>query len=157
MASATIAPEFSANVISTFVTDSDVGMGGILGSLLFNILGVASLASLAAADYVQLDWWPITRDSILYGSNVFLLIIFTWDGQITLNESIIMVSLLIIYFLVFFENQRIMHCIKWLLEIDLNWCRIRSYGNKISHLTPSTIFQKSIFPVIFRSSDLIHR
>lgn len=129
MSSATIAPEFFANVISTFVADSDVGIGGILGSLLFNILGVASLASLAAADYVQLDWWPITRDSILYGSNVLLLIIFTWDGKITLNESIIMVSLLLVYFLVFIQNQRIMNCIKWMMEIDFNWCRIRSYGN----------------------------
>lgn len=128
MASATIAPEFFANLFGTFVTNSDVGIAGILGALLFDVLGVAAAASLATQNFIQLDWWPITRDSILYGSSVFLLTVFTWDGRITLIESIMMVSLLVVYFVVFIENRRIMHGIKWLIEINLNCCRARSYG-----------------------------
>lgn len=128
MASATIAPEFFANLFGTFVTDSDVGVAGILGSLLFNVLGVAAAASLATKNFVQLDWWPITRDSILYATNVLLLAVFTWDGKITLIESIMMVSLLVVYFVVFIKNRQIMDCIKWLVEINLKCCGARSYG-----------------------------
>lgn len=46
MATATSMPEFFTNTISTFVTESDMGLGTIMGSLMFNTLGVASLAAL---------------------------------------------------------------------------------------------------------------
>lgn len=45
------------------------------------------VSGMAVTDYVQLDWWPITRDCILYALSVFILICFTWDGKITLVES----------------------------------------------------------------------
>jgi len=48
MASATTTPEFFSNVVSTFVAESDMGVGTIIGSLLFNTLGVAAIAGLAA-------------------------------------------------------------------------------------------------------------
>lgn len=48
MATATTTPELFTNVISTFITDSDLGIGTIIGSLMFNTLGVAAVASLAA-------------------------------------------------------------------------------------------------------------
>jgi Sodium/calcium exchanger protein len=48
MALATTIPEFFTNTISTFVTDSDMGIGTIVGSLLFNTLGVSACAALAA-------------------------------------------------------------------------------------------------------------
>lgn len=45
MATATAMPELFTNVISTFVTDSDMGVGTVIGSLMFNILGVTALSS----------------------------------------------------------------------------------------------------------------
>lgn len=48
MAAATSCPEFFVNVISTFLTESDMGIGTIVGSALFNALGVAAIGSLAA-------------------------------------------------------------------------------------------------------------
>lgn len=47
MATATSMPEFFTNTISTLLTNSDMGLGTIIGSLMFNTLGVASLAALA--------------------------------------------------------------------------------------------------------------
>lgn len=128
MATATTTPEFFTNVISTFVTESDIGLGTIIGSLMFNTLGVAAVASLAASKPVQLDWWPITRDAILYGSNILLLMIFAWDNVITLNETIVMVVLFFVYFVVLFQNKRVRPAVKWLLEDYLNCCRVSSYG-----------------------------
>lgn len=128
MAIATIAPEFSTNIIASFVIDSDVGLGGILGSLLFNVLGVASFAGMATTNFIQLDWWPITRDSLLYAFSVLILICFTWDGQITLAESAAMMSLVSIYVLILLFNTHLMHCMKWVMEINLNCCQLNSYG-----------------------------
>lgn len=34
---------------------------GVLGSLMFNVLGVTAFAGIAVTDYIQLDWWPLTR------------------------------------------------------------------------------------------------
>lgn len=130
MALATIAPESLANIISTFVAESDVGMGGVLGSLLFNVLGVTACAGIATTSYMQLEWWPITRDSILYFGTLSLLVAFTWDDSITLIESTIMVSLVLVYFIVLIENKRIMHFATWLMKINLNCCKLSSYGIK---------------------------
>lgn len=47
MATATATPEMFTNVISTFIADSDMGLGTIIGSLMWNILGVAAVSSLA--------------------------------------------------------------------------------------------------------------
>ncbi|XP_055302268.1 sodium/potassium/calcium exchanger 4-like [Sitodiplosis mosellana] len=127
MAISSISPEFFTNIISSFVVESDVGLGGVLGSLMFNVLGVAAFAGMAVTDYIQLDWWPITRDSLLYALSVFILIWFTWDGEITLLESTVMVSLVIIYILVLIFNRHLMHCMKWIMEINLNCCRVNSY------------------------------
>lgn len=46
MATATSMPEFFTNTISTLITDSDMGLGTIIGSLMFNTLGVAALGAL---------------------------------------------------------------------------------------------------------------
>lgn len=130
MSSATVAPDFFANLISSFVAESDVGVGGVLGSLMFNVLGVSALAGLAATHYVQYDWWPVTRDCMLHAFSVSLLICVVWDGQVTLVESTVMVSLVSMYFLVLLFNKQLMHCMKWLMEINLNCCRLNSYGKQ---------------------------
>lgn len=131
MASATIAPEFFTNVISSFVVESDVGLGGVLGALMFNVLGVASFTGMSLTECVQLDWWPITRDCGLYTFSVLTLVIFVWDGDITLAESAAMVSLVSIYFLVLLFNKQLMHCMKWIMEIRLNCCKPISYGEML--------------------------
>lgn len=48
MASATSFPEMSVNVIATFVTKSDLGIGTIVGSTICNTLAVAGIAGLAS-------------------------------------------------------------------------------------------------------------
>lgn len=45
MATATATPELFTNLISTFIADSDLGLGAIVGSMMFNILGVAAVSS----------------------------------------------------------------------------------------------------------------
>lgn len=47
MATATCTPELFTNLIGTFIADSDMGLGAVIGSLMFNILGCAAVASFA--------------------------------------------------------------------------------------------------------------
>lgn len=48
MAAATSAPELFVNVIGTFITEGDIGVGTIVGSAVFNILAVASCCGIGA-------------------------------------------------------------------------------------------------------------
>ena len=48
MAIATSAPELFTNLIATFITKGDVGIGTIVGSAVFNILAVAAVCGLGA-------------------------------------------------------------------------------------------------------------
>jgi Ca2+/Na+ antiporter len=48
MAAATSAPELFVNVIGTFITEGDIGIGTIVGSAVFNILAVAACCGIGA-------------------------------------------------------------------------------------------------------------
>lgn len=56
MAAATSAPELFVNVIGTFITEGDIGVGTIVGSAVFNILAVAACCGIGAGMvcYLQL-------------------------------------------------------------------------------------------------------
>ncbi|KAL3282930.1 hypothetical protein HHI36_006088 [Cryptolaemus montrouzieri] len=107
MSVATSTPELFVNIIGTFITKSDLGIGTIVGSSLFNALGVAAIGGLAASQPIQLDWWPLTRDIIIYISAVCLLVAITWDGLIFWYEGLILFIVYFVYFTVMFNNTRI--------------------------------------------------
>ncbi|XP_063704609.1 sodium/potassium/calcium exchanger 4-like isoform X2 [Culicoides brevitarsis] len=119
MATATTMPEFFTNTISTFVTDSDLGIGAIIGSMLFNTLGTAACAALAANKPIPIDWWPLSRDSLLFSINVSLLVAFAFDGVIWWYESMTFVILYILYFCIMFQNVRISKYVRPFLERNL--------------------------------------
>lgn len=128
MATATTTPEFFTNTISTFITQSDLGLGTIIGSLAFNTLGVAALVGLAAPRPVHIDWWPLSRDCILYSINLSVLIFFAWDGLIYWYEGLVFVVLYFMYFIILFNNRRIMRLAKILFEDRWKLCQINSYS-----------------------------
>lgn len=52
MATATSIPELFTNIIATFITESDLGVGTIVGSAVFNVLGVATCLGLATSQVI---------------------------------------------------------------------------------------------------------
>ena len=46
-----------------------------------------------------MEWWPLSRDSFMYGLSVILLIVFLQDGRIFLNEALTLVLVYILYIL----------------------------------------------------------
>lgn len=49
MAAATSSPELFINSVGTFITESDLGVGTVVGSAVFNILAVPACCGLFAA------------------------------------------------------------------------------------------------------------
>lgn len=128
MAGASTVPELFTNLISTFIADSDMGLGTIIGSMMFNTLGVAACAGLAALKPVQLDWFPMARDCIIYSINIATLVIIAWDGQVMWWETIILFVFFIMYFLLLSQNTKLERAGRNLLEKKMGCCKLNSYG-----------------------------
>ncbi|XP_047434100.1 sodium/potassium/calcium exchanger 2-like isoform X2 [Mugil cephalus] len=94
MAAGGSAPELFTSVIGVFVSHSNVGIGTIVGSAVFNILFVIGMCALFSREVLNLTWWPLFRDVSFYIIGLLMLIYFFLDNEITLTES---VSLLLCY------------------------------------------------------------
>ncbi|XP_063837274.1 sodium/potassium/calcium exchanger 4-like [Ostrinia nubilalis] len=107
MSVATSCPEFFVNVISTFLTESDMGIGTIVGSAIFNALGVAAIGGLAAISPIVIESRPVTRDVLIYMVNVSVLVVIVWDGQVDWQEAIVLGVLYVLYFIFMFNSMRL--------------------------------------------------
>lgn len=88
MAAGGSAPELFTSVIGVFVSHSNVGIGTIVGSAVFNILFVIGMCALFSKEVLHLTWWPLFRDVSFYIVGLLMLIYFFLDNQIVLGESI---------------------------------------------------------------------
>ncbi|XP_013189367.2 sodium/potassium/calcium exchanger 4 [Amyelois transitella] len=107
MSVATSCPEFFVNVISTFLTESDMGIGTIVGSAIFNALGVAAVGGIAAVTPIAIESRPVTRDAIVYMVNVSVLVVIVWDGQVDWYEALVLGVLYVLYFVLMFNSVRL--------------------------------------------------
>ncbi|KAG5330751.1 NCKX5 protein, partial [Acromyrmex charruanus] len=112
MAAASSSPELFINVIGTFVTEGDLGVGTIVGSAVFNILAVPACCAIFANEILHLEWWPISRDILAYAFTVLLLILTLWDGRIEWYEALILVVCYVLYILAMCFNRRINNFLK---------------------------------------------
>lgn len=97
MAAASSSPELFINCVGTFVTKGDLGVGAVVGSAVFNILAVPAVCGLLGGQVVQLRWWPVTRDSMMYGIAVIGLIGVLYDGRVMWYEATVLVSAYVLY------------------------------------------------------------
>uniref|UniRef100_A0A182SIM2 Sodium/potassium/calcium exchanger 5 n=1 Tax=Anopheles maculatus TaxID=74869 RepID=A0A182SIM2_9DIPT len=116
MAAATSAPELFVNVIGTFITEGDIGVGTIVGSAVFNILAVAACCGIGAGMVVPLDWWPLTRDCLAYGITVAILICIIHDERVEWYEALILVLLYIVYIAVMYYDKSFQKCAREAIE-----------------------------------------
>lgn len=128
MSTATTMPEFFTNTISTLITHSEMGLGNIIGSLMFNTLGVAALSALAINKSIQLDWWPVCRDCVIYSFHTIVLIIVAWGGVITFWETFVMVCLCLCYYvIIIITNYKLKGRLRVFVEDHLNCCSSTRY------------------------------
>ncbi|XP_056224703.1 sodium/potassium/calcium exchanger 2-like isoform X4 [Seriola aureovittata] len=92
MAAGGSAPELFTSIIGVFISHSNVGIGTIVGSAVFNILFVIGMCAIFSKEILNLTWWPLFRDVSFYILDLILLIIFFLDNFISMWESITLLS-----------------------------------------------------------------
>ncbi|XP_043775816.1 sodium/potassium/calcium exchanger 1 isoform X2 [Cervus elaphus] len=109
MAAGGSAPELFTSLIGVFISHSNVGIGTIVGSAVFNILFVIGTCALFSREILNLTWWPLFRDITFYIFDLMMLILFFLDSLVAWWESVLL--LLAYAFYVF--------TMKWNKELEL--------------------------------------
>lgn len=90
MAAGGSAPELFTSLIGVFISHSNVGIGTIVGSAVFNILFVIGTCALFSREILHLTWWPLFRDVSFYILDLMMLILFFLDSFIVWWESLLL-------------------------------------------------------------------
>jgi len=90
MAAGGSAPELFTSVIGVFIAVSDVGIGTIVGSAVFNVLFVIAACAFASKKALDLTAWPLIRDTSFYSIALMMLVGFFTDDTIEWWEALIL-------------------------------------------------------------------
>ncbi|XP_063760630.1 sodium/potassium/calcium exchanger 1 isoform X2 [Eleginops maclovinus] len=124
MAAGGSAPELFTSLIGVFIAHSNVGIGTIVGSAVFNILFVIGMCALFSREILHLTWWPLFRDGSFYICGLILLIIFFLDNVIMWWESVMLLACYTFYVIFMKFNVQIEQSFKSLLFKNKNIVRI---------------------------------
>jgi len=105
MAAGGSAPELATSLLGVFVTKSDIGIGTIVGSAVFNVLFVIAVCALLAPN-LELTWWPLARDCTFYCISILVLTFTILDNEVNLVESIILFGMYLLYVVLMAYNQK---------------------------------------------------
>ncbi|XP_073522008.1 sodium/potassium/calcium exchanger 2 isoform X1 [Phyllobates terribilis] len=97
MAAGGSAPELFTSLIGVFISHSNVGIGTIVGSAVFNILFVIGMCALFSKEVLNLTWWPLFRDVSFYIVGLIMLITFFLDNFIQWWESLMLLIAYLTY------------------------------------------------------------
>uniref|UniRef100_A0A8C5Z280 Sodium/potassium/calcium exchanger 1 n=1 Tax=Marmota marmota marmota TaxID=9994 RepID=A0A8C5Z280_MARMA len=107
MAAGGSAPELFTSLIGVFISHSNVGIGTIVGSAVFNILFVIGTCSLFSREVLHLTWWPLFRDISFYILDLSMLILFFLDSLIAWWESLLLLLAYALYVFTMKWNKHI--------------------------------------------------
>ncbi|XP_035891743.1 probable sodium/potassium/calcium exchanger CG1090 [Anopheles stephensi] len=97
MAAGSSAPELATVVIGVFFAKDDIGISGVIGSAVFNIMFVISVCALCSGTVLQLNWWPLVRDCTFYTISILVMLIVIFNDVISWIESLIMLLFYVVY------------------------------------------------------------
>ncbi|XP_035013366.1 sodium/potassium/calcium exchanger 1 [Hippoglossus stenolepis] len=124
MAAGGSAPELFTSLIGVFIAHSNVGIGTIVGSAVFNILFVIGMCALLSREVLHLTWWPLFRDVSFYILDLILLIIFFLDNVIMWWESMMLVASYCLYVIFMKFNVQLEQAFKSQLHKHKNIVKI---------------------------------
>lgn len=107
MAAASSSPELFINCVGTFVTEGDLGVGAVVGSAVFNVLAVPAFCALFVGKVVDLDWWSVSRDCVMYAIAVIALILTLLDDVVYWHEALLLVLMYTLYIFAMVFNGRL--------------------------------------------------
>lgn len=107
MAAGSSAPELFTSLVGVLIAKSDVGTGTIVGSAVFNVLFIIAVCALAAKMVLQIDWYPLSRDSLYYIVAVGALLGVLSDGYVKWYEAAILIGLYFVYIIEMYFNEQL--------------------------------------------------
>ncbi|NXG57458.1 NCKX1 protein, partial [Hemiprocne comata] len=120
MAAGGSAPELFTSLIGVFISHSNVGIGTIVGSAVFNILFVIGTCALFSREILHLTWWPLFRDISFYIVDLLMLILFFLDSVIDWWESLLLLTAYATYVFTMKHNVSLEQWVKQELNKKLN-------------------------------------
>ncbi|KAJ6664090.1 hypothetical protein lerEdw1_008305 [Lerista edwardsae] len=94
MAAGSSAPELVTAFLGVFVTKGDIGVSTILGSAIYNLLGISAACGLLSTVVSRLSCWPLFRDCTAYAISAAAVLAMIIDNKVHWYECM---SLLLIY------------------------------------------------------------
>lgn len=161
MAAGGSAPELFTSLIGTF-NDSEVGVGTIVGSAVFNVLFVIGVCAVASKEVLTLTWWPLFRDCTYYCLCLIVLSIFfgvRTPYEIELWEAIVLLMMYFGYVLFMKHNAQIHDFIATKFSLDATVERFKENmedEEKVDSLfaKPST-FRTGIVQLLCQKEDMV--
>lgn len=118
MAAGGSAPELFTSLIGVFIAHSNVGIGTIVGSAVFNILFVIGMCALFSREILNLTWWPLFRDVSFYILDLIMLIIFFLDNIIMWWESLLLLTAYFVYVIFMKFNVQVERWVKQMISCN---------------------------------------
>ncbi|XP_045455422.1 probable sodium/potassium/calcium exchanger CG1090 [Melitaea cinxia] len=116
MAAGSSAPELATVVIGVFCAQDDIGVSGVIGSAVFNIMFVISVCALCAGTVSHLNWWPLCRDCFFYAISILVMLCTIANGYVSWPEALFMLIMYGVYCLALRFNNALE---RWALTIPL--------------------------------------
>ncbi|XP_051919865.1 sodium/potassium/calcium exchanger 1-like isoform X2 [Hippocampus zosterae] len=137
MAAGGSAPELFTSVIGCFVSHSNVGIGTIVGSAVFNILFVIGMCAIFSREVLHLTWWPLFRDVFFYILDLIMLIIFFLDNTMMWWESAMLALGYISYVCFMNFNSQIERVVKTQLNKHVSVIQVWTTDEPDKEIEPS--------------------
>jgi Ca2+/Na+ antiporter len=119
MASASSAPELFTNVVDTFGESTNIGVGTIVGSAMFNILVIIAASGVFSLETLTIDFRPMVRDIAFYTVSIACMVGFFYDGEVTWWESLLLLLGYVLYVIFMVYNESILsRCDKSQASLD---------------------------------------
>ncbi|XP_043533281.1 sodium/potassium/calcium exchanger 5 [Chiloscyllium plagiosum] len=100
MAAGSSTPELVTAFLGVFVTKGDIGVSTIVGSAVYNLLGICSACGLLTTMVCRLTCWPLFRDCAAYAISVAALVLVIFDNAIYWYESALLLLIYALYIVV---------------------------------------------------------
>lgn len=136
----TVPRQFSL-LIGAFFNPTNVGFGSIVGAAVFKILFVIGISALFSRKVLQLTKWPFCRDVSFYLLGLVLLIISFLDNLIMWWESLMLLTVYVLYVIFLKFNAQIKQAFK-----------TRLHENSIQVVEAETVKHDFLFVFYFHCS-----
>ncbi|KAK7909718.1 hypothetical protein WMY93_014402 [Mugilogobius chulae] len=160
MAAGGSAPELFTSIIGVFISHSNVGIGTIVGSAVFNILFVIGMCAIFSKEILNLTWWPLFRDVTFYILDLIMLIIFFLDNIISIWESVLLLSAYAAYVIFMKCNGKVESFVKecmnknQVVEVEVQpKARPRLQRGGSSASLHNSLMRNSIFQLMIHTLD----